>query len=528
MGVLSFGALVGSLVGNGTAGVFQPLIVALSPHTTPALQTGVGAGSAGSAGGGSGGPATITITTPAPSSPAASSGGSAGSSTSTSTTPTSTTPSTGLPPVKHVFLVLLSNQGYNQTFGHTILDPYLGQTLVKQGELIPNYYAIGPSPLSNEVALVSGQGFTPETAADCPAYKSILPGVPGPQGQVLGSGCVYPKDTESLASQLTAAHDTWKVYAENTAPAAAHDTAAHDARKVHAANASTSAGVQAETCRPKQGSSPPVPTAQDPYSSWRNPFLYFDSVVGKVQCPKENVGLGQLAKDLKSASTTPTFSYILPSLCDDGAVTCDPSAISPLARSDAFLKSIIPKIVRSPAYKDGGLIAITFDQAPQFGPNTDPSSCCDTISYPNDPGFGAGTGTTTTGTATTDTTTTGTTGTDTSTTTTTGTTTTGTTTTGTDTSGATTTGTSTTGTTTTSPASLGGGVTNPTGGGGQVGLLLISKYVTAGTQDTTDYFNHFSLLASLEKMFGLQRLGYAADVTLPVFGAAVFSNYSGG
>jgi hypothetical protein len=42
-----------------------------------------------------------------------------------------------------------------------------------------------------------------------------------------------------------------------------------------------------------------------------------------------------------------------------------------------------------------------------------------------------------------------------------------------------------------------------------------------------DYYNHFSLLASIENLFGLPRLGYASDKQLPVFGPAVYSNYSG-
>ena len=71
-------------------------------------------------------------------------------------------------------------------------------------------------------------------------------------------------------------------------------------------------------------------------------------------------------------------------------------------------------------------------------------------------------------------------------------------------------------------------MTNPTGGGGQVGLLLISQYVKPNTPEVTDYYNHFSLLASIEELFGLQRLGYAADKQLPVFGAAVYSAYTAG
>jgi hypothetical protein len=74
---------------------------------------------------------------------------------------------------------------------------------------------------------------------------------------------------------------------------------------------------------------------------------------------------------------------------------------------------------------------------------------------------------------------------------------------------------------------LGSGVTNPTGGGGQVGLLLLSKYVSPGTQEVTDYFNHFSLLASLEQLLHVPRIGYATDPSLALFGAAVYNASSG-
>lgn len=75
--------------------------------------------------------------------------------------------------------------------------------------------------------------------------------------------------------------------------------------------------------------------------------------------------------------------------------------------------------------------------------------------------------------------------------------------------------------------SLGAGATTPTGGGGQVGLLLISPFVKPASIDLVDYFNHFSLLASIENLFGLKPLGYADAPGLPVFGLGVFNNYAG-
>ena len=57
-------------------------------------------------------------------------------------------------------------------------------------------------------------------------------------------------------------------------------------------------------------------------------------------------------------------------------------------------------------------------------------------------------------------------------------------------------------------------------GGGRVGALVLSPYVVGGTTSTTPY-NHYSLLATMEKLFGLPPLGYAATAT-HTFGADVF------
>ena len=162
---------------------------------------------------GSGGVVTITTTTPAPqTSTSPSSGGTSGSgSTTTNSTPAPTT----LPPIKHVFMIVLSGAGFSQTFGHPASDPYLATTLVNKGELIDYQYAVAGGPLANEIALISGQGPTPQTVDNCPKYENIVPGtVDLTNAEVYGAGCVYPKTTQTLADQLTAAHLTWKAYIE--------------------------------------------------------------------------------------------------------------------------------------------------------------------------------------------------------------------------------------------------------------------------------------------------------------------------
>jgi phosphatidylinositol-3-phosphatase len=491
MGMLAFGVIVGSLVGGESVATLAgaPLIVVGATHpasrTQPAVQNQTVTDTIG---GGGAAPATSTAAA-APQAPAQ-----AAASPSTSPTPTtgtSTTPNAnGLPPVRHVFLIVLSDRGFTRSFGTS--SGYLGGALRRQGELVQNYYAVAAAPLANEIALISGQGPTPQTASDCPTFSRITPARKSPRGQVLGSGCAYPSSTKTLATQLTSAHDTWKAYL---------------------AGVSKSART---ACRvPKLGAQQPqMPGPHTTYLSWRDPFLFFRGLTAGGACRTNEVGVGQLAKDLKGAQSTPSLAYIIPAPCADGSETpCRSGGTPSLAAANRFLKSVVPEIKRSPAYHDGGLIAITFDQAPQTGPDADPSACCNNpTSYPNlrrmppgspavPPGaMGAPAPATTTSTTVTTT------------------------------SPTTTDTTSTTDTTTTTPTtplSLGSGETTPTGGGGQVGLLLISPYVKKNSSDVVDYFNHFSLLASFEELFGLHRLGYAAAPAVPVFGAAVFNNYVG-
>jgi hypothetical protein len=61
-------------------------------------------------------------------------------------------------------------------------------------------------------------------------------------------------------------------------------------------------------------------------------------------------------------------------------------------------------------------------------------------------------------------------------------------------------------------------------GGGRVGAILLSPFIKAGTVSTVGY-NHYSLLGSLEKFFGLPRLGFAAT-TSATFGQDVYGNVS--
>ena len=501
MALLSFGILVGSLVNSAAGSPAGPeLVVVRSASAGEAPSSSGSRESANS-------PETTTITAAAPSE-ASPQQSRAVAATPTTTSTTSTTPSSPassptsptLPPIKHVFVIMLSDNGYQQGFSPQSPGNYLAVMLRRRGELIENYYGVAGGSLANEIGLVSGQGPTAQTALDCPTFDTVVPGTIGAHKQTIGNGCVYPPATGTLPAQLTAAHHTWRAYIQSMGDGPP--------------------GSQ-QVCRhPPLGGTDPdqTPGVGDPYVTWSNPFVYFRSLIDKRSCAKDDVGLPRLASDLRAKSRTPSFAYIVPDACHDGSdQPCAPGAAAGLAATNSFLHSVVPEIEHSPAYKVSGLIAITFDEAPQTGPYADSSACCATPTYPNVPAAGAPApaGTTTTPVPTTA-----------PTTTTPSTTSTTTTTASSPVSTTTTTVPTTTTTATTSTPLSSQGPTTQTGGGGQVGLLLISRYVKPDSLDAIDYFNHFSLLASIEHLFNLPLLGYAKNKLLSVFGSSVYNAYN--
>jgi len=265
----------------------------------------------------------------------------------------------------HVFLINLENKTFSETWDSGSLAPYLATTLRRRGLFLPNYYAIGHVSLPNYIAEISGQGPSMQTAGDCTTYNPFTVTGMGALGQVLGDGCVYPSSVQTIADQLTAKGLTWKTYQEDMANSTTEPT----------------------TCRhPVLGQSDPTVVARqgDQYATRHNPFVYFQSIVGSPSCNTDVVDLTQLPKDLTSASTTPNFSFITPNLCDDGHdAPCVDGRPGGLVSANAFLQTWVPRITSSPAYKKGGVLIITFDEAEQGTLNGDSSACCNEQKAPN-------------------------------------------------------------------------------------------------------------------------------------------------
>lgn len=247
--------------------------------------------------------------------------------------------STSPAPVQHVFVITLENKGFAQTFGASSQAPYLAYTLTAMGQLQTQYYGIGHHSAGNYLAMISGQAPDPQTQADCPTYADFTgTGQVAANSQIVGYGCVYPASVLTVADQLRSAGLTWHGYMEGMSSSCLHP----------ALNSSD----------PYQGATP------DGYATRHNPFVYFHSIVDTPSCFANDVPLTQLAADLSTISTTANLTYIVPDICHDGHDTpCRDGEPGGLVSADAFLKQWVPAILNSPAYRQDGVLIITFDEA---------------------------------------------------------------------------------------------------------------------------------------------------------------------
>jgi hypothetical protein len=312
--------------------------------------------------------------------------------------------------IKHVWLIILENKSYDATFTGLNDNTYLWKTLPSQGVLLKNYYGTGHFSLDNYISMASGQATQPDTQSDCPQYDTFGSSVDtsgslttnpnygqavsntGPNGAIGANGCVYPSTVPTLFNQLDAAGVSWKGYAQDLGNPDASSTGTlsnpgpagqtHDAGVNSCGAPYSSPGPSGSTSFPNPGSA----NATDQYVPKHFPFPWFDSILTSGDCNSAHIANlfdsnNGLYHDLQSNATTPAFSWISPDNCSDGHdAVChgnnlsggfsDPNtANSPvnytggLYAADLFLEHVVPEIEASPAFKDGGLIDITFDEA---------------------------------------------------------------------------------------------------------------------------------------------------------------------
>jgi hypothetical protein len=230
-----------------------------------------------------------------------------------------------------VWIVRLAEQPFAHTFGDPAAMPFVSHEARRRGELLTGYRATGASGLADGVALLGGTRPTPDQDAGCPTYSD--------------GTCVLGPDAFTLFDQLAANGGSWKAYVESIGTACRH---------------------------PALGQPDPWPAQPrpgDPFATARVAPLYFHTIIDSEDCAKDVVGLDALAADLKDADKTPSVSLVVPNLCHDARDTpCADGAPAGPAAADAWLRDVVPGILKSPAYAQGGLVVIAGDHSPDGSP----------------------------------------------------------------------------------------------------------------------------------------------------------------
>ena len=208
----------------------------------------------------------------------------------------SPTPTNGS--VKYVFDIWFENKGYNQIW-NTSSAPYI-TSLGKSYTRATNFHAQFHPSLPDYIAFFGGNNYG--ITNDCSPSSSCH------------------ANAKNLADLLEAKGLNWKFY-EESMPGPCY-----------------------------------IKTSGD-YAPKHDPAVYFDDIRNNsARCNSHVVNYSNLTTDLKSASSTPSFAFITPNLCND-MHDCS------VKTGDTWLKNHLPAILNSPACKvDKCLVIVTFDE----------------------------------------------------------------------------------------------------------------------------------------------------------------------
>jgi phospholipase C len=235
--------------------------------------------------------------------------------------------STGAPPLKHVFVIMMENTAYDDLLSPSNTNTSFIQQLAANNGLATNYFGVTHVSLPNYIAATSGQtwGSNSDDIAQAPLF-----------------------DHQNLVDQLDSANVSWKAYMENL---------------------------------PSPGSLV-TSTPDGLYVRKHDPFLMYPDVYNDPARASDVVPLTQLSTDLSSGNV-PQFVWITPNSCNDmhgGAPTCpfpssptDPLQASLYQDGDNFLHTWVDAITHSTAWTGRSAIFITWDEGgfqddPPFGP----------------------------------------------------------------------------------------------------------------------------------------------------------------
>jgi len=213
-------------------------------------------------------------------------------------------PQAAVPLFNNVFVVVSENQSYESVIGSASM-PYLNALANRYGLAI-NYYANTHPSIGNYFWMTTGQQITNDDNF---------------------AGTV---SVDNIVRQLNAAGKTWKSYAQSL-PSVGYTGA-----------------------------------DQYPYVKRHNPFAYITDVLNSQTQTNNLVPFTQFTTDLAN-NQLPNYSFIIPNQQNNGH-DC-PAAIpnctnaDKLAATDSWLKTNIDPLISSAAFRQSGLLIITWDES---------------------------------------------------------------------------------------------------------------------------------------------------------------------
>lgn len=235
-------------------------------------------------------------------------------------------PEAASPPSTHhintVFVILMENHNWTGDGSLDIKDnpaaPYINKTLLPMASHAEHYY----NPPHNHPSLPNYLWL--EAGTNFGIYNDNPP------------SDNHQSTAKHLVTQMEKAGVEWKSYDEN---------------------------ISGKDCPLVDGGG--IDPDGSPYYGVRHdPFVYFDDVTNHLDqhsayCIKHVRPYAELAGELKSGKLA-KYNFITPNVCDDMHDACSGD---PIAHGDRWLANNIPMILKSNAYKQGGAIFITWDEA---------------------------------------------------------------------------------------------------------------------------------------------------------------------
>ncbi|TQF01262.1 hypothetical protein E6W39_02190 [Kitasatospora acidiphila] len=221
-------------------------------------------------------------------------------------------PASSVPGYDHVFTVMMENTDYSEIMNDPTDTPFI-HSLMSQGATLTDAHGVYHPSDENYLAIAGGDTYT--------KGATYWPNINSPQ--------------RNLGDTIEAAGKSWKAY-EQGMGTPCNTTTQYDAK----------------------------------YMPDDAPFINYTDISGNpARCAAHLFDTSQLTTDLRSAATTPNFSWIAADDYYDGEASGNGSATS-LQTQDGWLKQTLAPVLSSPAWtQQRSLLVLTWDESESEGYN---------------------------------------------------------------------------------------------------------------------------------------------------------------